>query len=199
MVWGFGVSVEPGPTSPLGVSVVSGNRRFLLVAVPIFVVAVGLVVAYLLLRPTIRRNAAILVESKLEVVIGVVEEVRPSAAQTATAERMDEAAPEDMEFRAADDPSDEPLVVSVLATDEVWTAPRERTRGLLLRPILDSRVVERGTIPGATARDGREHGARARVARALRSPGSAPQPVRAPVGSVLPSVTYPPRRKGGRP
>ena len=65
---------------------------------------------------------------------------------------MDEAAPEDMEFRAADDPSDEPLVVSVLATDEVWTAPRERTRGLLLRPILDSRVVERGTIPGATAR-----------------------------------------------
>jgi hypothetical protein len=131
--------------------VLSGNRRFLLVAVPIFVVAVGLVVAYLLLRPTIRRNAAILVESKLEVVVGVVEEVRAvhGGLGAATAERMDEAAPEDMEFRAADDPSDEPLVVSVLATEEAWTGTARADSGACyFVRILDSRAVERGTIPG---------------------------------------------------
>jgi hypothetical protein len=153
MVGGIGTSVEPSARSyPVGVSVVAGNRRFFLVAVPIFVVAVGLVVAYLVLRPTIRRNAAILVESKLEVVVGIVREVRAvdGGLGAATAERMDEAAPEDMGFQAADNPSDEPLAVSVLATDEVWTgAARADSGACYFVRILTSEVVERGTIPGS--------------------------------------------------
>lgn len=135
----------------MGVSVLVGNRRFFLVAVPIFVVAIGLVVAYLVLRPTIRRNAAILIESKLEVAVGVVEEVRAVHGDlgAATAERMDEAAPEDMGFQAADNPSDEPLVVSVLATDHVWTgAARADSGACYFVRVLDSGAVERGTIPG---------------------------------------------------
>ncbi|HEU4354930.1 MAG TPA: hypothetical protein VFT27_05015 [Actinomycetota bacterium] len=132
-------------------SVLAGNRRFLLVAVPIFVVAIGLVVAYLLLRPTIRRNAATLVESKLEVVVGVVEEVRAvhGSLGAATAERMDAAAPEEMGFQSADHPSDEPLVVSMLATDEVWTgAARADSGACYFVRVLTTGEIERGTIPG---------------------------------------------------
>ena len=132
-------------------SVLTGNRRFFLVAVPIFVVAVGLVTAYLALRPTIRKNAAILVESKLEVVVGVVEEVRRIDGRlgAATAERMDEAAPEDMGFQGPDNASDEPLVVSVLATDEVWTgAARADSGACYFVRVLASGAIERGTIPG---------------------------------------------------
>lgn len=134
------------------VSVLAGNRRFLLVAVPIFVVAIGLVVAYLVMRPTIRKNAAILVESKLEDVVDVVEEVRTveGSLGAATAERMDEAAPEDMGFQAADHASDEPLVVSMLASDEVWTgAARADSGACYFVRLLGSGAVERGTIPGS--------------------------------------------------
>lgn len=132
-------------------SVFTGNRRFFLVAVPIFVVAVGLVAAYLALRPTIRKNAAILIESKLEAVVGVVEEVRRDDGRlgAATAERMDEAAAEDMGFQGPDNASDEPLVVSVLATDEVWTgAARADSGACYFVRVLASGTVERGTIPG---------------------------------------------------
>jgi capsular polysaccharide biosynthesis protein len=100
------------------VSVLRGNRRFLLVAVPIFAVAIGLAAAYLILRPTIRRNAAILVESKLRVAASVVQEVREVDGELsdATPERLNEVAPEDMEFLDADQASYEPLVVSVALT-----------------------------------------------------------------------------------
>lgn len=152
MVGAFHASVEPGPHGyPVGVSVLSGNRRFFLVAVPIFVVAVGLVVAYLVMRPTIRKNAAILIESKLEVVVGVVEEARrvDGSLGAATPERMDEAAPEDMGFQGPENASDEPLVVSVLATDEVWTgAARADSGACYFVRILASGAIERGTIPG---------------------------------------------------
>ena len=155
MVWGPGVSVEPAPPRyPVGVSVLR-NRRFLLVAVPIFVVAVGLVVAYLLLRPTIRRNAAILVESKLEVVIGVVEEVWPPAAAWKATARSGWTRPPSRtwRFRAADDPSDEPLVVSVLATDEVWTGTaRKRTRACYFVRSSTRASSSAARSPGATAR-----------------------------------------------
>lgn len=152
MVGAFVRTVEPIPRRyAVGVSVLTGNRRFLLVAVPIFVVAIGLVVAYLAMRPTIRKNAAILVESKLEVVVGVVEEVRrvDGGLAAATPERMDEAAPEDMAFQAADNPSDEPLVVSVLPSEEVWTgAARADSGACYFVRVLASGAVERGTIPG---------------------------------------------------
>ena len=130
----------------------AGNRRFFLVAVPIFVVAIGLVVAYLVLRPTIRRNAAILVDSRLEVVVGVVEELRRvhGGLGAVTAERMDQAAPEDMGFQAADNPSDEPLVVSVQATEQVWTgAARADSGACYFVRVLGSGEVERGTIAGS--------------------------------------------------
>ncbi len=129
-----------------------GNRRFLLVVVPIFAVAIAVVVAYLVLRPTIRRNAAILVESKLEVVAGVVDELRAVHGDlaAATAERMDEAAPEDMGFEPADVASDEPLVVSVLATDEAWTgAARADSGACYFVRVLAAGGRERGTIPGS--------------------------------------------------
>lgn len=152
MVGGIGVSVEPvSRRYPVDVSVLAGNRRFFLVAVPIFAVAIGLVVAYLVLRPTIRKNAAILIESKLDVVVGVVEEVRAihGSLGAVTAERMDEAAPQDMGFQAADHASDEPLVVSMLATDEVWTgAARADSGACYFVRVLTSGEIQRGTIPG---------------------------------------------------
>ncbi len=133
------------------VSVLAENRRFFLVAVPIFVVAIGLVVAYLVMRPTIRRNAADLVESKLEIVVGIVDEVRAAdgGLGAATAERLDQAAPEDLGFQGPDNPSDEPLVVSVLATDEAWTgAARADSGACYFVRVLASGEIERGTIPG---------------------------------------------------
>lgn len=132
-------------------SVLAGNRRFFMVVVPIVAVAVGLVVAYLVLRPTIRRNAAILVESKLDVVVGVVEEVHAvdGSLGAATADRMDEVAPEDMGFEGPDVASDEPLVVSVLATDELWTGAARADSGACYFVRVDAEgEVARGTIPG---------------------------------------------------
>ena len=132
-------------------SVLEGNRRFFMVTVPIVVVAVGLVVTYLALRPTIRRNAAILVESKLDVVMGVVEEVRAADGSlgAATADRMDEVAPEDMGFEGPGTASDEPLVVSVLATDELWTGAARADSGACYFVRIDpAGDVARGTIPG---------------------------------------------------
>lgn len=126
--------------------------RFLLVTVPMFAVAIGVVVAYLLLRPTIRRNAAILVSSKLEVVVGVVDEVRrlDGSLAAATAERMDEVAPEDLGFQGPDEPSQEPLVVSVLATEDAWTgAARADSGACYFVRVLAGGTVERGTVPGA--------------------------------------------------
>lgn len=116
-----------------------------------FAVAIGLVVAYLALRPTIRRNAAILVTSKLEVVRGVVEEVRRTdgSLAAATPERLDEVAPEDLGFQPADVASTEPLVVSVLATEEVWTgAARADSGACYFIRVLGPSEIERGTIPG---------------------------------------------------
>lgn len=126
--------------------------RFLLVVVPMFVVAIGLVVAYLALRPTIRRNAAILVTAKLEVVVGVVDEVRrlEGSLAAATPERLDEVAPEDLGFQPAEVASTEPLVVSVLATEEVWTgAARADSGACYFVRVLAGGAVERGTIPGS--------------------------------------------------
>lgn len=125
--------------------------RFLLVVVPMFAVAVGLVVAYLVLRPTIRRNAAILVTSKLEVVREVVEEVRRAdgGLEAATLERLDEVAPEEFGFEPADVASQEPLVVSVLATEGAWTgAARADSGACYFVRVLAGGAVERGTIPG---------------------------------------------------
>lgn len=125
--------------------------RFLLVVVPMFAVAIGLVVAYLLLRPTIRRNAAILVTSKLEVVRGVVQEVRRAdgGLEAAAPERLDEVAPEEFGFQPADVASQEPLVVSVLATEEAWTgAARADSGACYFIRLLAAGGVERGTIPG---------------------------------------------------
>ncbi len=125
--------------------------RFLLVVVPMFAVAIGLVVAYLALRPTIRRNAAILVTTKLEVVVGVVDEVRrlEGSLAAATPERLDEVAPEDLGFQPAQVASTEPLVVSVLATEEAWTgAARADSGACYFVRVLAGGAVERGTIPG---------------------------------------------------
>lgn len=133
------------------VSVLRGNRRFLLVVVPIFAVAIGLVVAYLVLRPTIRRNAAILVESKLRVAASVVQEVRAVDGElaAATAERLNEVAPEDMEFQGPDEASDEPLVVSVALTGDVWNGAARADSGAcyFIRLTADGDTL-RGTIPG---------------------------------------------------
>ena len=152
MVGGFARTVEPGaPRYPVGVSVLTGNRRFFLVAVPIFVVAVGLVVAYLVMRPTIRRNAADLVESKLEIVVGVVDDVRSAEGSlgAATAAHLDEVAPDEFGFQGPDDPSDEPLVVSVLATDGVWSgAARADSGACYFVRLTASGATQRGTIPG---------------------------------------------------
>lgn len=152
MVGGVAGPVEPAPRGyPVGVSVLTGNRRFFLVAVPIFVVAIGLVVAYLVMRPTIRKNAADLVESKLEIVLGVVDEVHAAEGGlgAATAERLDAVAPEELGFQGPANPSDEPLVVSVLASDEMWTgAARADSGACYFARVLASGTVERGTIPG---------------------------------------------------
>ncbi len=129
----------------------SSLGRFLLVVVPMFVVAIGLVVAYLALRPTIRRNAAILVTSKLEVVRGVVEEVRRTdgSLAAATPERLDAVAPEDLGFEPAEVASTEPLVVSVLATEETWTgAARADSGACYFIRLRASGEIERGTVPG---------------------------------------------------
>jgi hypothetical protein len=140
--------------------------RFLLVTVPMFAVAIGLVVAYLVLRPTIRRNAAILVTSKLEVVRGVVEGIGRSEGglAAATPERLDAVAPEDLGFQGPEEPSQEPLVVSVLATEEAWTGAARADSGAcyFLRVLADGRV-ERGTIPGSDCT--------ARAASAAPAPG----------------------------
>ncbi|GBC87418.1 hypothetical protein HRbin12_01424 [bacterium HR12] len=144
----------------------SSLGRFLLVVVPMFAVAIGLVVAYLVLRPTIRRNAAILVTSKLEVVRGVVEEIRRAdgSLAAATAERLDAVAPEDLGFAPADVASTEPLVVSVLATDGSWTgAARADSGACYFLRVLRSGEVERGTIPGSDCT--------ARAASAAPAPG----------------------------
>jgi hypothetical protein len=125
--------------------------RFLLVVVPMFAVAIGLAVAYLALRPAIHRNAAILVTSKLEVVVGVVEEVRRSGGglAAATAERLNEVAPEDLGFQGPEEPSQEPLVVSVLATEEAWTGAAKSDSGACyFVRVLAGGGVERGTVPG---------------------------------------------------
>lgn len=132
-------------------SVLAGNRRFFIVAVPIFVVAIGLVVAYLVLRPTIRRNAADLVEDKLGIVVGVVDDIRAAEGGlgAATAAHLDEVAPEEFGFQGPDVPSDEPLVVSVLATDEMWTgAARADSGACYFVRVTASGAVQRGTIPG---------------------------------------------------
>ncbi len=133
-------------------SVLRGNRRFLLVVVPIFAVAIGLAVAYLALRPTIRRNAAILVESKLRVAASVVEEVREVDGELADATpgRLNEVAPEDMEFQDADEASDEPLVVSVSLTDDAWNGAAKADSGAcyFIRLTTDGGTL-RGTIPGS--------------------------------------------------
>ena len=133
-------------------SVLRGNRRFLLVAGPIFAVAIGLAAAYLLLRPTIRRNAAILVESKLRVAASVVQEVREVDGDLAdaTPERLNEVAPEDMEFLGADRASDEPLVVSVALTADTWNGAARADSGAcyFVRLTTDGSTL-RGTIPGS--------------------------------------------------
>jgi hypothetical protein len=137
---------------PVGVSALRGNRRFLLVVVPMFVVAIGLVVAYLALRPTIRRNAAILLESKLRLVASVVAEIRDAEGglAAATSERLNEVGPQDMEFLDAEEASDEPLVVSVALTDDAWNGAAKADSGacyfVRLTPEGDTL---RGTIPGS--------------------------------------------------
>lgn len=126
------------------------NRRFLLVVVPMFAVGVALVVAYLALRPSIRRNAAILVETKLRVVAGVVEEVREveGSLAAATVERLNDVGPEDMEFQGPDEASDEPLVVSVALTGGAWNGAAKADSGAcyFIRLTPDGRTLE-GTIP----------------------------------------------------
>ena len=135
----------------VGMSVLHGNRRFFLVVVPMFVVAVALVVAYLALRPTIRRNAAVLVEAKLRVVAGVVEEVRDleGTLAAATPERLNEVGPEDMEFQGPDEASDEPLVVSVALTEGSWNGAAKADSGAcyFVRLTVDGETL-RGTLPG---------------------------------------------------
>lgn len=127
------------------------NRRFLLVVVPMFAVGVALVVAYLALRPSIRRNAAILVETKLRVVAGVVEEVREveGSLAAATVERLNDVGPEDMEFQGPDEASDEPLVVSVAMREGDWNGAARADSGACYFIRLTS-VGEtlRGTLPG---------------------------------------------------
>jgi len=134
------------------VSVLRGNRRFLLVVIPIFVVAIALVVTYLALRPSIRRNAAILVETKLRVVAAVVEEVRDAEGglDAATPERLNEVAPEDMEFQGPDEASDEPLVVSVGLSAGVWNGAARADSGAcyFVRLTAEGQTL-RGTIPGS--------------------------------------------------
>ena len=129
-----------------------GSRRFLLVVVPMFAVAIGLVVAYLVLRPTIRRNAAILVESKLRLAASVVEEVRGAEGglAAATVERLNEVGPEDMEFLDADEASDEPLVVSVALTEDAWNGAAKADSGAcyFVRLTAEGDTL-RGTIPGS--------------------------------------------------
>jgi len=135
----------------LAVSVLRGNRRFLLVVIPIFVVAIALVVTYLALRPSIRRNAAILVETKLRVVAAVVEEVRDAEGglDAATPERLNEVAPEDMEFQGPDEASDEPLVVSVDLSADAWNGAARADSGAcyFVRLTAEGQTL-RGTIPG---------------------------------------------------
>jgi hypothetical protein len=133
------------------VSVLTGNRRFFLVAVPMFGVAIALVAAYLVLRPSVRHNAAILLESKLRVVAGVVEGVRDTQGglHAATPERLNEAAPEELEFQGPDEASDEPLVVSVALTEQAWNGAARADSGAcyFIRLTADGQTLM-GTIPG---------------------------------------------------
>ncbi len=127
------------------------NRGFWKVAIPMFGVGIAIVVLIVALRPTVRRNAAILVESKLRAAVVAVQEVRDAEGglAAATPARLNQDPPEGMEFKPPTQASDEPLVVSVLATDAAWTgAARADSGACYFIRLLAGGTAETGTIPG---------------------------------------------------
>jgi predicted small secreted protein len=129
----------------------TSNRRFWLVAGPMFGVGIAIVVLILVLRPSVRRNAAILVEGNLRTVATAVERVRETEGSLAavTPERMTEEDLPGFEFNGADEASDEPAVISVAVSDEAWTgAARADSGACYWIRVTGSGETLTGTIPG---------------------------------------------------
>jgi predicted small secreted protein len=129
----------------------TSNRRFWLVAGPIFGVGIAIVVLILVLRPSVRRNAAILVEGNLRTVAIAVERVRDAEGSlaTVTPERLAEEDLPGFEFKGADEASDEPAVISVAVSDVAWTGAARADSGTCywIR-VAGSGETLTGTIPG---------------------------------------------------
>jgi hypothetical protein len=126
------------------------NRGFWKVVLPMFGVGIAIVVLIVALRPSVRRNAAILVESKLRAAAAAAANVRDAEGglAAATPDRLNQDPPEGMEFKPADEASDEPLVVSVLATQEAWTGAAKADSGACYFIRLSAEGTQTGTIPG---------------------------------------------------
>jgi hypothetical protein len=130
------------------------NRGFWLVVVPIFGVAIAVVVAILVLRPSVRRNAAMLVESDLRKALAAVQTVSGAGGslQAATVERLNDAAPS-LEFIPGTEASDEPGIVSMRVTADAWTgAARADSGACYFIRVSSAGEVVTGTVPGADCR-----------------------------------------------
>jgi len=133
----------------------TSNRRFWLVAGPMFGVGVAVVIAIVLLRPSVRRNAAFLVERNLRTVAAAVQDVRHAEGSlaAATPERLTEEGLPGFEFNDAEEASDEPGVISVAISGETWTGAARADSGacywIRLGTTADVPVEPAtGTIPG---------------------------------------------------
>jgi hypothetical protein len=130
------------------------NRGFWLVVVPIFGVAIAVTVAIVLYRPTVRRNAAMLVESNLRKASAAVEAVTAAegSLEAATVERLHEQAPS-LEFVHGTEASDEPGIVSMRLYPDVWTgAARADSGACYFIRVSASGETTTGTIPGTDCR-----------------------------------------------
>ena len=130
------------------------NRGFWLVVVPIFGVAIAVVVAIVLFRPSVRRNAAMLVESNLRKASATVEAVvqAEGSLDAATADRLNDEAPA-LEFIPGNEASDEPGIVSMRVTAGAWTgAARADSGACYFIRVGSAGVVSTGTIPGSDCR-----------------------------------------------
>jgi len=116
-----------------------------------FGVALAIVVAIVVLRPSVRRNAATLVEGKLRLAAAAAQAVIDSEGITAaTFDRLNEDPPAEMEFTSGDDASGEPLVVSVAVTGGAWTgAARADSGACYFIRLTEAGETLTGTISGS--------------------------------------------------
>ncbi len=126
------------------------NRGFWLVAGPILGVGLATVVLILALRPSVRRNAAILVEANLHRVETLVQDVRVSdGLASATVGHLNEVRDHAIEFQAGGVPSDDPSIVSAMLSADAWVGAARADSGACYFLRIDaSGAVARGTIPG---------------------------------------------------